>query len=225
MWLIILLIGTFLASGDCKGIIKVWNVSISNSDFASDEPVKLRVVNIITAHTTAVYSIEFIDEETIASSSGDNAVRVWSLTNKSLIHTLVTDSSPINRIVSVDVNKLSLREDREEAREDTPLHYIMGGNLHGSIYTWNANSSSLISLQNYSKVEITCIAASTSSSFMVYGSVDHILRINLWSSETNKYELICEKDMGDPIVCVDVNSSNLLMVATLTKGVVLFDAK
>ena len=106
-------------------------LTINNNSFATcsyDNSIKL--FNIIedrmncyatlTGHTDTIYSLILLKDNTLVSSSDDNAIRLWDINNKICINTLECISTPY-------------------ALYETNDNNLISGHIDGSIIVWNRN--------------------------------------------------------------------------------------
>ena len=85
------------------------------------------IIRSYTQHTSRVYGIDFIDEDTIASGSKDQTIKIWSLSSGQTIRTINANS---------EVNCLKLLKNRV---------HLTAGLLSGDINIYNINDGSLVS--------------------------------------------------------------------------------
>jgi WD40 repeat protein len=86
--------------------------------------VKWTLIRSYTQHTSRVYGIDFIDEDTIASGSKDQTIKIWSLSSGQTIRTMNANS---------EVNCLKLLNNR--------IHLTVGL-LSGDINIYSINDGS-----------------------------------------------------------------------------------
>jgi WD40 repeat protein len=200
--------GTMIASGDDKGIVKVWAIKISpTSEYAADEMVQLKVQNSLTAHSGPVNDLAFIGECVLASCGNDNAVRLWNIAERALLHTLVTDSADMMSILPLS----------PVGSDGLKVPFIAGGNANGTLYLWNSDSGHLELLQDYAKTPITSMATSPSGKYIAYVAEDGVLRVSAYTAADNRYVLVKEVSIpSTKLTSVCINNDELILAGTDT---------
>jgi WD40 repeat protein len=60
----------FVVTCSSDALVKIWNIS---------NPIQWSLIQTYTHHWSQVFGVEFINEDTIASSALDNSIRLWSI--------------------------------------------------------------------------------------------------------------------------------------------------
>jgi WD40 repeat protein len=152
----------YVATCSSDKTVKIWNIS-SSFDWTS-------TTRIYSQHTSYVYDLEWLDNDTLASGSYDNTINIWSPTTGQTKRTIQTNQS---------VNSLTML--------NTNIHLAAGlGN--GDINIYNINDGNLVSSLKghtswvYDLVQISADLLASS------GGWDKTVRI--WNLTTNTCKFI-----------------------------------
>jgi WD40 repeat protein len=101
--------------------VKIWNIT---SIYSSTNWTLIRT---FTNHTNAVVGLEYINEDTIATGSMDNTIKIWSINFGETLRTINTNSGVYSLIAMI-----------------TNCFYLCAGLVNGNINIYNIIDGSLI---------------------------------------------------------------------------------
>jgi WD40 repeat protein len=189
--------GRTIATAGNDGKIVLWDLQ------AFEAPV-----GNLTGHQDWIFSLSFIDENTLASSSADDTVIIWNLKNGTQAETLTGHADWINSI-AVDPNHTILAA----ASED------------GAISLWDLDEALFGESVAAHRALVSSIAASADQKLLVSGGYDGILTI--WDGkEHKKIEEVAAQISEDPIPITSVSISSSGTIASgHPGGIILWDSR
>ena len=105
-------IDSLFATGSEDNSVRVWD--ISNLSTSNSEAPKL--IQILKGHTQDVYALEFLDEDRIVSGSGDQTLKLWSVSEGECLATIQSKQNSTSEGESpreAGITSLSISQDRK----------------------------------------------------------------------------------------------------------------
>jgi WD40 repeat protein len=153
---------SFIATLSFDNTSKIWNPSL-NSNWT--------LIQTYTEHTSWIYGLEYINEDTMATGGGDQKLKIWSITTGLTIRTI----SPGTNVWSLQLLSNGV--------------HLAAGLQNGHINIYNVNNGSLLStlIGHESWIaDLTLI----SNNLLASSGYDNITRIWDLTTNTLKFNLI-----------------------------------
>jgi WD40 repeat protein len=149
----------YVATSSEDKTVKIWNVSSSLS---------WTFIRTYSQHSSAVYALEWLDNDTLASGSSDRTIRLWSMT-----------TGQTKRTIQINQSGFSLK------LLNTNIHLAAGlGYPNHDINIYNINDGSLVSsLKGHTSVVYDLVQISDELLASSSGYPDKTVRI--WNLTTN----------------------------------------
>ncbi len=119
----------YVATCSSDYTVKIWNVSSSSFDWT--------LITTYSQHSSYVYGLEWLDNDTLASGSYDQSIKIWSATTGQTKRTIQTNENVLSlRLLNTNIHLAAGLENG-----DINIYNINDGNLVSSLkgHTWGVN--------------------------------------------------------------------------------------
>lgn len=163
--------GRYLASCGWDKIVRIWDMIELRTDFEG------------IGHTDYIFSLSWIDNNTLASGSADNTVRIWNIETRENIKTFQEKSFVYALCASPDGK------------------YLATGDVYGNLHIWNIEEEKYSQIEN--EGEVKCISYSPNGKLILFGGHEYL---KLYNTETKDLRIL---KTHRTVACLFISNNNI----------------